>query len=515
MNKYGSAFHGERFSIFIATRSIEIDGESKHIRPKTFQLLEELLLNRHRVVSKQELLDCVWDDVNVDEQVLFQAIGELRKIFGDIKIIQTYPRKGYQWIAAVDTLENQQESPSQYTALSDSGGAKETSPENRPFQPPSLFRVSLPKSGLWLGMAFVLALLITSITLLVPQKNSPGGEDMILVLPTKPSIDGHLWVYFGAMDQLLSLLSQRHLTFDFQYSLNALTGAGLNQEYASEKVAQLFSSTGAGLIVESELLGSVNEYTLVYKLHKRGGVKRGVIFEPSVNDAIVELAKEVDRFRGINNEYVYESVDSDFRNSLVAEAIILYQRGKNVAAAKMLEGLIESDPTNIKVRELLAVWSIEQGAYKGATDILNEVVQSSNATSASVHYWSALAWYYQKNWLQSYTYLERGEALAKANNNLLYQAYLAQLRGLIAQEEGDFGLALSSFQQAMTLHEAIQCPVGQSAIFLNMAKLEALKNRIIQAMKHLNQADKLIERHRLYDLERRYSLVENIIKSKS
>jgi len=60
------------------------------------------------VVERQELLDTVWRDSFVTEEVLTHCIWELRKAFGDDarkpKYIQTVPRKGYRFLPQPEPL---------------------------------------------------------------------------------------------------------------------------------------------------------------------------------------------------------------------------------------------------------------------------------------------------------------------------------------------------------------------------------------------------------------------------
>lgn len=67
------------------------------IRPKTAQVLQYLLDNRHQVVSKQELLNSVWNHGFVEDHALFQLISEIRQLLSDKRCISTFPSQGYRW----------------------------------------------------------------------------------------------------------------------------------------------------------------------------------------------------------------------------------------------------------------------------------------------------------------------------------------------------------------------------------------------------------------------------------
>ncbi len=82
-------------------------GETVTLHPKAFELLYYLVENRDRVLSKNELLNAIWEGQFVEENNLAVQIFALRKIFGERKdehqFIVTVPGKGYRFVAAVRT----------------------------------------------------------------------------------------------------------------------------------------------------------------------------------------------------------------------------------------------------------------------------------------------------------------------------------------------------------------------------------------------------------------------------
>src|SRR5882724_2976859 len=75
------------------------------LRPKTFAVLQYLALHPGDLVTKQALLDSVWGDVTVTENVVRLSIRELRDALADDhttpRFIQTVRRRGYRFIAAM------------------------------------------------------------------------------------------------------------------------------------------------------------------------------------------------------------------------------------------------------------------------------------------------------------------------------------------------------------------------------------------------------------------------------
>lgn len=76
--------------------------------PKVFDTLLMLLENAGRVLSKERMLEEVWEGSFVEENNLAQNISQLRRVLGetaDLKFIETVPKFGYRFVAQVDACE--------------------------------------------------------------------------------------------------------------------------------------------------------------------------------------------------------------------------------------------------------------------------------------------------------------------------------------------------------------------------------------------------------------------------
>jgi DNA-binding winged helix-turn-helix (wHTH) protein len=73
--------------------------------PQVFDLLLYLVRNRDRVVSKDDLLNAVWDGRIVSESTLTSHINAVRKAIGDSgeeqRLIRTIARKGFRFVGEV------------------------------------------------------------------------------------------------------------------------------------------------------------------------------------------------------------------------------------------------------------------------------------------------------------------------------------------------------------------------------------------------------------------------------
>src|SRR5271169_755893 len=75
------------------------------VQPQVFDVLAFLIANRGRVVSKDEVIEAVWDGRVVSESTLTSRINSARSAVGDSgeaqRLIRTASRKGFRFIGAV------------------------------------------------------------------------------------------------------------------------------------------------------------------------------------------------------------------------------------------------------------------------------------------------------------------------------------------------------------------------------------------------------------------------------
>jgi DNA-binding winged helix-turn-helix (wHTH) protein/energy-coupling factor transporter ATP-binding protein EcfA2 len=101
------------------------------VQPQVFDLLEYLIRNRGRVVSKDDMLNAVWGGRIVSESTLTTRINGARSAIGDDgesqRLIRTLPRKGIRFVGEV--REEEEEQPrARRAAASPSGVAATVAP---------------------------------------------------------------------------------------------------------------------------------------------------------------------------------------------------------------------------------------------------------------------------------------------------------------------------------------------------------------------------------------------------
>lgn len=95
-----STFKFAEFVIDPATGSIAGPSEKAHVEPKIMGVLVALYSARGEVVSREDILQQVWPNQDVSDDVINNAISRIRKALSEVgqsnHYLETVPRKGYR-----------------------------------------------------------------------------------------------------------------------------------------------------------------------------------------------------------------------------------------------------------------------------------------------------------------------------------------------------------------------------------------------------------------------------------
>jgi adenylate cyclase len=95
----------ENFAFDTDRRELRRGPDVVSIAPQVFDLLEYLIRSRERVVSKDELINAVWNGRIVSDAALTTRLNAVRAAIGDTgeeqRLIKTLPRKGFRFVGQV------------------------------------------------------------------------------------------------------------------------------------------------------------------------------------------------------------------------------------------------------------------------------------------------------------------------------------------------------------------------------------------------------------------------------
>ena len=95
----------EDFALDAERRELHRGADIISVAPQVFDLLDYLIRNRERVVSKDDLIRAVWNGRIVSDAALTTRLNAARSAIGDTgegqRLIKTLPRKGFRFIGSV------------------------------------------------------------------------------------------------------------------------------------------------------------------------------------------------------------------------------------------------------------------------------------------------------------------------------------------------------------------------------------------------------------------------------
>jgi TolB-like protein/cytochrome c-type biogenesis protein CcmH/NrfG len=96
----------DEFEIDLGQQELRRSGQAVHIEPQVFDLLTYLLRNHARTVSKDELIDAVWQSRAISDAALSSCVSAARRAIGDSgehqTLIRTVHKRGFRFVGKVD-----------------------------------------------------------------------------------------------------------------------------------------------------------------------------------------------------------------------------------------------------------------------------------------------------------------------------------------------------------------------------------------------------------------------------
>jgi DNA-binding winged helix-turn-helix (wHTH) protein/tetratricopeptide (TPR) repeat protein len=99
----------ENYTLDSERRELRRAGDLIAVEPQVFDILEHLIRNRDRVVSRDDLIDSIWGGRIISESTLHTRLNAVRSALADDgkqqRLVRTLPRKGFRFVGAVHEHE--------------------------------------------------------------------------------------------------------------------------------------------------------------------------------------------------------------------------------------------------------------------------------------------------------------------------------------------------------------------------------------------------------------------------
>ena len=84
---------------------ISLNGHEIHLQPRWMSVLVYLAENTNHIVPANEIIDTVWDGIQVTQDSVYLTVSQLRKALAEdperLDYIETIPKRGYRLVAPV------------------------------------------------------------------------------------------------------------------------------------------------------------------------------------------------------------------------------------------------------------------------------------------------------------------------------------------------------------------------------------------------------------------------------
>jgi DNA-binding winged helix-turn-helix (wHTH) protein/tetratricopeptide (TPR) repeat protein len=454
------------------------DDNRSNIRAKTLQVLQCLIENKDRIVTKSELLEVIWHDVVVQEQVLVQSIKEIRDLLG-INVIKTFPRQGYRWVEEYTELNERTE---KY-------GKKESK---------SFFVLT--------SVLLIATLLIFFIWQNNQEKITPRQPLKIAVMPVINEMPDsqHQWVPLEGMNQLIYQLEDK-TSLSVIETNNVLSGIEHIDNYADlateDQVFLLKQFLTADIIVRTRLIGFPQDFQLHYTIYSRHGIERGVEFAANVDSTLTLLANIVAKRFGQSsspNQVLYQS---DFSNEAFVSGVEHYLAADYVKAMPMFRAALSANVNLLAARRFLATSLTNSGDLAEGIALMKEnIIEAKRLDNQREHlrallmlgFWLAndekIVNRDQGGYRLAENYLQQARELAERYQDKLFIAYSYEELGRVKSKQGQFTIAKEFFSIALAYHQGFRNSYGQTAAFIELAKIAAGESQIKRSEAYFEQA---------------------------
>lgn len=480
------------------------------LRHKVSRLLEYLLSNRDRLVSKEELLEKLWQHGDYRENSLTQSVRELRKALGDSaqnsRYIKTFPQRGYQWICPLTRRESMEKKE-----------AEEVDAEEETSQERNRTRARFT--------ALAAALLLTvlgfwqvgkSVTGATPETRQ-AATPKLLVLPFDNDTGdrGRDWLELGLSDMLASSLQRagKVRVTPPAISQGLLLAEGLEWPTLPTNLRALLRERG----YDQALMASVREHdarqVMDYQLlSSDGSIHEGSVTYTSLTANSDAIARQLMYL--VNPQVALEpnpatggpNADAVLASQARAQGISALHTSGAERADNYFQAALLLTPENSELKACRGKSRVLLGDWQGAEELLTAADESAGndrAQMAFARYWQAELAYRTGEDARAESLLTEVIDLAGPDHNIQILADAYRLRARIAWTHRQWQ------KHRNLLARADELLPRNGDLSIEAQKLFYLGSPISQGLEKDPQQDLILSRDRLLKALNYYSQLGN------
>lgn len=372
--------------------------ERTYLRKKVADVLCYFLENQTRVITKDELLDSVWEHGEYRESSLLQSVRTLRKLFGESaqhpKFIRTVHLKGYEWIYKDVT----------YEILANESATLPVEEANVPTEKTELVK---PNDDTGISVTNYWRVIISSFVLLTlsvigyglwqldtTDTDPPATNAKIIILPfiNDTAEEDLQWLELGYADMFtrgIRKTTQQAVApiTEVQGALQQLVMS--SRLYSKSDVTKLIDYMNADIAVSATISKDNDKLRFNYRIQQKGKlVKSASIVFPDLPSSLASLVRQV------ANELPYEATITDESQliSMNIEARADFAKGiqaiqtKGVNLARSyFEAALFHHPNHPAIKAKLAYCLFIQGNWIESQEIYQSLLSNNNKLTPYEH----------------------------------------------------------------------------------------------------------------------------------
>ncbi len=481
--------HQYKFSSFVFTpHSLSLSNSegAVELRPKSAQLLKYLIENKQIVCNKDKLLEVIWSESVVSEGVVYDAIKELRQVLGDSPktshFIQTFPKKGYQWIC-----------PCELTNITKTPRKKNL----------KLFR-QLSQYWLMYTLIAIMGVSLWYFGARFSQPNNPHSivksvnpKALVVVLPfiNQTVHKNANWITNGLMEMLENNLAYQ----DSFYTYPSIDVIALSEHYIKEpdikvneaEIERISKATNADYVISTVISGQPDNYqaeAIIYTTGVPLAASQKVSSQATgelitqlsfqLTDRLVRSDSLIDRFESISHD--------DFTVRALAEGNQAFLSRKYAHAKHYYEIVKQRFPDFLIGGYRLAKTELELGNIKSARKNLDKLMMKSELDKnkllkARVLMLLGKINYYQQAFVIAEEQFNESQQIFNSLNEKKWVAWLYILNSRVAQMTQRNQQSAQLLYQALSIYKQINHRLGEGWTLEFLAQLSQAENNIEQA----------------------------------
>lgn len=411
-SKFNNLYEFEDFRLDASNPSLWRSGKLVSIPPKALGALILLVTKKGEVVTREELLEKVWQETFVEEGNINYTISLLRKTLGRKDLIETVPRRGYRFAAEVREIGEKNESDDAHAGNRESQSPAAAAPVSISSSNAESFkRPKNKKRRLLFAVVLIFVLLLTSLFAFSWRRNAlPSAGDNVETDPKSASLQAYRRGRMILDDKDVKDREQKALE-EFQQSVtldpaSALAHAGLAEAYISKGVVatnhqsrEFYAKAAVAVEKSFSLDANLFEAYLARGWLRRNGdwdwggaeqdFRRALEIKPDsalAHFRYSQLLANIGRYA----EALVEIKKADEIDPL-SEVIInghfplLESAGEYEKALKLAEEYQQSNPENLFARRAVATFQYHMGDYA-------KVIETGEAMLANGKNRQSFAW---------------------------------------------------------------------------------------------------------------------------